>query len=74
MASEGSPAFQGRGFRVSSEERRVATFEIKASIELLTNQYIKSQREHQRKKTFQEEFRALLTKHDIEYDERYVWG
>jgi len=23
--------------------------------------------------TFQEEFRALLTKHDIEYDERYVW-
>jgi len=23
--------------------------------------------------TFQEEFRTLLTKHDIEYDERYVW-
>lgn len=39
-----------------------------------TVQYIRSQAEHHRKTTFQEEFRAFLKKHAIEYDERYVWG
>jgi putative transposase len=28
---------------------------------------------HHRKMTFQEEFRLLLAKHDISFDERYVW-
>ena len=36
--------------------------------------YIQNQREHHRKKTFQEEYRELLEKHGIEYDERYIWG
>jgi REP-associated tyrosine transposase len=36
--------------------------------------YIQSQREHHRKRTFQEEYLELLRKHEIEYDERYVWG
>ena len=35
--------------------------------------YIQGQPEHHRKVTFQEEFRALLEKHRIEYDERYLW-
>jgi REP element-mobilizing transposase RayT len=35
--------------------------------------YIEGQEEHHRKKTFQEEFRAFLKEHEIEYDERYVW-
>jgi len=37
-------------------------------------QYIKDQEKHHRKMTFQEEFLALLKKHRIEYDERYLWG
>jgi len=36
-------------------------------------EYIRNQREHHRRVTFQEEFLALLKKHRIEYDERYVW-
>ena len=36
--------------------------------------YIKNQCEHHRKKSFQEEYRELLEKHGIEYDERYIWG
>jgi REP element-mobilizing transposase RayT len=36
--------------------------------------YIQRQEEHHRKKTFEEEFRAFLQKHGIEYDERHVWG
>ena len=35
--------------------------------------YIAGQREHHRIKTFQEEYRAFLTKHRIVFDERYVW-
>ncbi len=35
--------------------------------------YIKKQPEHHRKMTFQEEFTALLKKHKMEYDERYLW-
>jgi REP element-mobilizing transposase RayT len=35
--------------------------------------YIESQAEHHHKLTFQEEFRAFLKKHQIEYDERYIW-
>lgn len=35
--------------------------------------YIKGQAEHHQKMTFQEEFLALLKKHRIEYDERYLW-
>jgi hypothetical protein len=35
--------------------------------------YINNQKEHHRKKTFQEEFLELLTNHGIEYDQRYVF-
>jgi len=35
--------------------------------------YIDSQAEHHRKMTFQEEFVAILKKHGLEYDERYIW-
>ncbi|MHB1036727.1 MAG: IS200/IS605 family transposase [Pirellulales bacterium] len=38
-----------------------------------TIQYIQSQAAHHRKRTFQEEFLAILKKHKIPYDERYVW-
>ena len=37
-------------------------------------QYIKDQEVHHRRMTFQEEFLALLKKHRVEYDERYLWG
>src|SRR5215212_1356019 len=35
--------------------------------------YIKRQEEHHRKMTFQEEFLALLKKHQVGYDEKYLW-
>jgi len=34
--------------------------------------YVENQQEHHRKMTFQEELRALLKNHGIEYDERYI--
>jgi putative transposase len=35
--------------------------------------YIDRQEEHHRTRTFQEEYRAFLTKYGVEFDERYVW-
>jgi REP element-mobilizing transposase RayT len=35
--------------------------------------YVAAQEEHHRKVFFQDEFRALCRKHDVEIDERYVW-
>jgi putative transposase len=36
-------------------------------------EYIANQREHRRKKSFQEEYRQFLQRHRIVFDERYVW-
>src|SRR5262249_52291803 len=35
--------------------------------------YIENQKEHHKSETFQDEFRRLLHKYGIEFDERYVW-
>jgi putative transposase len=35
--------------------------------------YIANQHAHHGKKTFQQEYRSLLRKYEMEYDERYVW-
>jgi putative transposase len=49
-------------------------FSIGVSQTDATVTYIRSQPEHHRQTTFQEEFRMFLKKHGIQYDERYVWG
>jgi len=36
-------------------------------------EYIQNQREHHRVKTFKEEYRALLDRHGVVYDERRLW-
>jgi REP element-mobilizing transposase RayT len=35
--------------------------------------YIANQAEHHGKVTFQDEYRRLLKKYDVQFDERYVW-
>lgn len=39
-----------------------------------TASYIRSQAEHHRRRSFKEEFVAILEKHGLAYDERYLWG
>ncbi len=36
-------------------------------------QYIEHQKVHHKKMSFQEEYRIILEKYNIDYDERYVW-
>jgi putative transposase len=35
--------------------------------------YVKNQEEHHRTRSFQDEFRALLQRHGVAFDERYIW-
>jgi putative transposase len=35
--------------------------------------YINQQKQHHSKNDFQDEYRILLKKYDVDYDERYVW-
>ncbi len=35
--------------------------------------YIRNQKQHHRRVTFQEEYRKFLKSYGIDYDERYVW-
>ncbi|HYG34941.1 MAG TPA: IS200/IS605 family transposase [Clostridia bacterium] len=34
---------------------------------------IRAQREHHRSRSFQEEYQALLDRHELAYEERYLW-
>jgi putative transposase len=61
-------------------EHRLFRWQVKygafgVSVSLLdkTIAYIQNQEQHHRKMTFREEFLALLKKHRIAYDERYLW-
>ena len=35
--------------------------------------YIANQHQHHSKKNFQDEYRAILKKYQVEFDEKYVW-
>lgn len=48
-------------------------FSIGVSQEDAARNYIATQEEHHRKVSFQDEFRRLLEKYKMAYDERYVW-
>jgi hypothetical protein len=39
----------------------------------LTPFFVRNQKEHHKTMTFKEEFLKLLDKHDLPYDDRYIW-
>jgi putative transposase len=50
-----------------------ADFSVSQSNLEQVKNYIANQEEHHRKLSFQDEVRTLLKKHEIDWDERYVW-
>ena len=52
---------------------KYGAFGVSVSLLERTIQYIKNQDIHHRRMTFQLEFVALLKRHQIAYDERYLW-
>jgi REP element-mobilizing transposase RayT len=54
-------------------QRGYGAFSVSASQVDDVLKYIDSQPEHHRTRSFQEEYRQLLRKHGVDFDERYVW-
>jgi REP element-mobilizing transposase RayT len=52
---------------------KYGAFSVSVSSLDKTIEYIKNQEEHHRRMTFQQEFLALLKRHRVAYDPRYLW-
>jgi REP element-mobilizing transposase RayT len=48
-------------------------FSVSQSQGGFVEQYVAEQERHHRRRTYQHEFRKMLEKHGVAYDERYVW-
>jgi putative transposase len=54
-------------------QKGYGVFSVSQSNSKTVEEYIANQAEHHRKMSFKEEFRMFLEKHEIAFDERYVW-
>jgi REP element-mobilizing transposase RayT len=59
--------------RLFAWQEEYGAFTVSASHTEKVVDYIRGQEEHHRKQSFKEEFVALLTKHGISFDEKYLW-
>ena len=66
-----SSRWMGRRF---AWQRGFGIFGVSASNLDAVVRYVQRQQEHHRKMTFEQEYIALLKKHGIRYDPRYVFG
>jgi REP element-mobilizing transposase RayT len=62
---------QGKGF---SWQEGYGAFSVSSSHLDQVVRYIENQEVHHRKRNFEEEFLALLRKHGVDYDPKYVFG
>ncbi|MGH9456155.1 MAG: IS200/IS605 family transposase [Thermoanaerobaculia bacterium] len=61
------------GGRLFGWQEGYGGFTVSASGVEAVRAYIRNQEEHHRRRTFEEEYRALLEAHGIEFDERFLW-
>ena len=64
---------QGPEFRTFAWQSGYGVIAVSESNVDAVREYIANQREHHRKKTFQDEYRQFLERHRIAFDEKYVW-
>ncbi len=62
-----------KGSRKFGWQDGYAAFTVSESQVAVVRQYIQQQETHHRGLSYQDEFRALLERHGIEFDERYIW-
>jgi len=55
-------------------QARFAAFTVSESQVERVRQYIRNQEQHHRKRTFEEEFKALLRAHNVDFDAAHLWG
>jgi REP element-mobilizing transposase RayT len=63
----------GAGYKDFYWQRGYGMFSVGPAQRPEAEAYVRNQAEHHRAKTFQEEFRGLLKRYDVEFDERFVW-
>jgi putative transposase len=61
------------GTSVFAWQSGYGVFSVSHSKRTEVDDYIRDQARHHETKTFQDEFRAMCKRHEIEIDERYVW-
>ena len=64
---------KGPQFKRFAWQAGYGAFSVSQSQSKKVIEYIQQQEKHHRKKDFKMEFREFLERHEIEYDERYVW-
>ena len=64
---------QSPQFEAFAWQAGYGAFSVSHSQSGKVGKYIRKQEAHHRKKDFKTELRALLERHEITYDERYVW-
>ena len=65
---------KGSRFRRFHWQSGYGAFSIGQSQVPTVKRYIRRQKEHHRRVTFQDEYRKFLKAYEVEYDERYVWN
>jgi putative transposase len=60
------------GLRLFQWQVGYGAFTVRSSEVEVIRKYLRNQREHHRKKTFQEEYIELLNENGIEFDEKYL--
>jgi REP element-mobilizing transposase RayT len=65
---------QDRSLTKFAWQNGYGAFSVSPSQVESVRRYIERQETHHRRVSFQDEFRRLLAKHGVEFDERYVWG
>jgi Transposase and inactivated derivatives len=62
-----------KGVRKFYWQKGYGAFSIGQSQVAEVSRYIRNQKEHHSKQSYQDEFRALCNKYEVEIDERFVW-
>lgn len=64
---------QGVEFHDFHWQNGYGSFSVSQSNAPAVTRYIQNQETHHRRRTYQEELREFLRKHEVEFDERYLW-
>ena len=57
-----------------SWQKGYGIFSVSSSKINTVKQYISNQKEHHKKMSFKDEYLLLLKKHNVKYDEKYLWN
>src|ERR1700726_308216 len=74
LKTSSSKWLKTQGSRTFSWQRGYGAFSVSQSHVDAVISYIEKQEDHHRTITFEEEFRLILKRYRVAFDERYLWG